>query len=128
MAYVAVQSCTISHSTGSLATLGTFTITTLPATKLKTESKGVYFGNINITFAGGNYPGAVVGSLNGVTAGVLTGSSTKDKHDNKPVVLEGDTVTIPCVYQPTGTPPPPPVNVSIDAEISAAGQTSYEGE
>jgi hypothetical protein len=122
---VAVQGCTITHSSGSPISGGSFTITSSPSTKVKCEGSGVYKGTIAFTFSGGNGSGAVPGSVAG--AGTIVTTALKTKADAEEVVREGDTGTLTA----TGTkesPPPPTVPFVGGVEISVAGQTTVKAQ
>jgi hypothetical protein len=120
MELVAVQGCTIIHSTGSPITGGVFTITTAPSAKYKAQTKGIYRGVIAFTFAGGSASGCVPGSVTGT--GTISPTSTKHKVDALFVIREGDTGAMAAA----GTnDDPPPSNLtfpSCPVEISVAGQ------
>lgn len=121
MELVAVQGCTIIHSTGSPITGGVFTITTAPSLKYKSQTKRVYRGVIDFTFTGGSASGCSPGSVTG--SGTISPTSIKHKVDTLFVVREGDTGTMSAAGTNSS---PPPTNISFPScpvEISVAGQT-----
>lgn len=123
---IAVEGLTISHSTGSSLSGGSFTITSSPSIKVKAEGKGVYRGTLTFSFSGGNYTGGVSGSAAG--AGSINFTAIKTKADGQFVLRKDDSGTVSGTYQPTGSPPPPPAPFSANVEISDANQTKVKAE
>ena len=123
---IAVQGCTIAHDTGSGASGGTFTVTSVPSIKCKAGGNGIYKGTLAFTWAGGNYTGGVPGT--GVASGTINFTATKTKADGQFVLRQDDTGTMNgTVGNPSGTPPTLPIT-SAPVKISNAGQTKVSGE
>jgi hypothetical protein len=122
---IAVQGCTIAHSSGSSISGGAFVITSTPSVKVKGEAKGVYKTPLSFTFSGGNASGAVPGSVAG--GGTIAATAIKTKADGLLVIREGDTGTLTA----TGTnasPPPPTIPFVGGVEISVANQTTSKAQ
>ena len=122
---VANTDCVISHDVGSTITGGTFTITSVASTKVKALGKGVYFQQIDFTFAGGSAPGVTPGTVTG--SGTIVATAIKVKSLTQAVVRENDTGTL----SGTGTnpaPPPPTLPVTGPVIISSGGQTKVKAQ
>jgi hypothetical protein len=123
---IAVEGLTISHSTGSNLSGGSFTITSTPSIKVKAEGKGIYRGTLNFSFSGGTYAGGVSSSATG--SGSINFTATKTKADGQFVLRKDDSGTVSGTYQ---VPPPPPGVTSpftASVEISDANQTKVKAE
>ena len=122
---LAVDGLTISHSSGSPVSGGSFTVTSLPSLKMNAESKGVYRGVLAFTFTGGTHSSGTPGSALG--AGTINFTATKNKIDGQFVLRVDDAGSMTGTYIPPSVPPPT-VPFSSDVEISDAGQSKVLGE
>jgi len=125
---LAVEGLTISHSSGSAVSGGTFTITSAPSLKYAVKNvtfKKVYRGTLTFTFTGGSHSSGTSGSATG--AGTINFTATKNKIDGQFVLRVEDTGTLTGVYIPPSVPPPT-VAFTSNVEISDAGQSKALGE
>ena len=120
MKEIAVDGLTIDHSAGSGISGGSFSIISQPSSTVKLTGKGVFFGDIQFSFSGGNMTGMAPGSVSG--SGSISPTGTKVKSGGF-CAREGDSGTMSGTAQPVGSPPPTPVPVSGGVEITDAGQT-----
>ncbi len=125
MELLAIEGLTISHSTGSPVTGGTFTVVSTPSTKVKITGSGVYSGTLSFNFIGGTHSSGTPGTANG--SGTINFTSTKVRADGQFVLRNTDTGTLNGTYIPPSTPPPT-VPFSSGVEISDAGQNKVSGE
>ena len=122
--FIGVLGLTISHDTGSQASLGTFTVISIPSIKNMADNKGIYRGTLSFSWAGGNYSGGTPGT--GVATGTINVTSTKNKADNQFVIRVDDTGTMNgTIVNPSGGTIPI-VNASV--KITNAGQSKVRGE
>lgn len=118
MIEVGVDGLTIDHSPGSPISGGSFTVTSVPSTKLIAEGKGAYRGPLTFTFSGGNMSGMVPGSVTG--GGTINPTATKMSDGGLFVIREGDAGTLIGTAVPTGGGSTP---VSGDVEVTDPAQT-----
>lgn len=119
MGSLAVQGCTVQITSGQQA--ASVAIVTQPSSAVKVNSKGVYFGDIDVqltTLSQGNLtcPGGTI-TISGTVEDVceLSGESSK------PAVQEGDEGEATLTFTDSSTGSPTPVNVKI--KITNAGQS-----
>lgn len=136
---VANTSCTVSHSSGSSTSGGSFTFTTPPSPNVQAEGGGVYRGPTGVSFSGGNST-EDFGGTGAITPGTVYGtatftpSATKVSANGSMVLREGDSTTFITLFgtfvpfAPPNTPVPNTPLPPTDIEISDAGQTSVRGE
>lgn len=122
---IAVDGLTLDHAAGSPISGGSFSITSTPDAKVKTDGAGFFAGPLVFTFSGGDADGFVAGSVAG--GGSMPATAGKVKIGGVAVMREGDSCTMSCVgtIDPPATPPTGPV--AGDVEIADAGQTKVRG-
>ena len=118
MKLVAVEGLTISHSLGSIASGGSFTVTSIPSVTVFAEGSAVYRGMLNFSWAGGTYSGHAASGT-----GSIPITAEKVRADGSFVCREGDSGTMSGTY---ANPSPPPATLPFsgaEVYISNAGQT-----
>lgn len=83
--YIAVDGATLKLSAGTATGKE---ITSSPSSNSKIEGNGIYNGTINVKISG--FVGSTVVSQTGGGIGTISGTASKVKVDNNPVVLKGD--------------------------------------
>lgn len=119
------QDGTVDHDTGSIISGGTFAITSVPSTNVKTAGKGVHRGTLAGTLSGANATGFVNGTVAGNWS--ITGTGANTKVDGQPTVRERDVGT----FNGTGTIPPPTGGtgpVAGPVVVDSAGQGEVNGD
>ena len=122
--YLFTEAGQIQHSVGSIISGGVFTITSLPSTKMKIQNNGVFRGDLNISFSGGNMPGMVPGSVSG--SGIISPTAQKNKTENLFVIRNNDSGNLNGTAEPI-SPPPPVVSVVIPC-VCVDLQTKVRGD
>jgi hypothetical protein len=127
--FVAVEGLTIDHSTGSLASGGTFSIVSSASTKAKCKDKGIYTVKLEATWSGGNYSGGVTGTALTAAPAVITATATKMKVEGGYVMRLGDSGTMSGTYTLAGLSPVPNTPFSgASIEITDAGQDKVKAK
>lgn len=121
---IAVQGCILNHKAGSIISVGTFTITSVPDTKAKCSNKGIFKTPLQYTFAGGNATGCDPGTVATTAPQSITATAIKTKASSILVMRLNDFGTMTA----TGTLSGVPVIVIGLVEISDAGQTKTKAE
>lgn len=122
---IAVEGLTIDHSSGSLVSGGTFTITSIASTKVKSGGNGAYKTSIVFTFAGGTHSSGT--SETAIGGGTITATATKVKVEGGYVMRLGDSGTMNGTYT-SATSPFPIVAFSSSVEITDANQDKVKAE
>lgn len=121
MRALANANCIIDHSSGSIVSGGTFTLTSIPSFKVIAEGLGVFFGEVTASFIGGTISGGDPNTAYGTCA--IPAGLVKVDNGSIPAAAEGDTGTLNGFYLISGTPTP----FSASVEITDAGQASVLG-
>ena len=116
---IAVDGCILNHKTGSLISGGTFTISSIPSTKVKCMEKGVFETPLQFTFSGGNAPTCDPGTVATISPQNINSMAQKVKADSKLVMLKEDFTIMSAMGTLAGNPVP----IFGAVEISDAGQT-----
>lgn len=114
-AFVAVQGCALGFSAGS----GSVTVTSVPSPRVKADGKGVFSGGLDFMVSGYSAPGI----SGGTGAGTVPAGARKTKADGAPVVLAGDSVTVPVSGS---TQSGSPVTVQVTVKVQDAGQSKVK--
>jgi hypothetical protein len=130
---------TISHSSGSTTSGGSFSITSTPSLKSKASDKYIYRGTLSFTFSGGN-SSETFGGTGIITSGTVYGNGTinptaiKSKDVNQEVIRKDDSGSISTLFgtfvpsAPPNTPVPNTPLQPTNVEVSDAGQTKSLAE
>jgi len=122
---IAVNGATIDHDTGSLISLGIFTISSTPSLKTKVDGNGIYTTPLEYSFSGGSASGFVSGTVRTQVTQTIAATATKTKDSDILVMREDDSGTMICIGDlPSGGTGP----VSGAVKISDAGQTKVDAE
>lgn len=116
---------TLGHGSGSPISGGAFVITSSPSTNVKASGKGVYRGNLQYTFSGGNATGFVAGTVETTATQSIPPTAVNVKADGSLVIREGDFATMNCEGELTGGGTGP---VSGPVEVKTAGQVVVKGD
>lgn len=122
---IAVDGLTLSHSSGSPISGGSFSISSSPSTVTKEEGDGIFTSPLLYTFSGGNASGFVPGSVGTLVPQSIISTAQKTKDYAILVIREEDTGTMVCQGTLTGGGVGP---VSGGIEISDAGQDKVKAE
>jgi len=130
--FIAVEGCTIEYDT-DLSSISLSLVTTLsqPSQKVFSEGNRAYKDKITITVLSGSItltstPEGASSNTGTVPPGSIdiTGTSEKSKTKGESFVLVDDegSSTFVCVFPQSSGPSPIPVDVTITAKITDAGQ------
>ena len=114
----------LGHGPLSPISKGTFVITSIPSTTNKAKGKGVYSGDLQYTFSGGDAAGADSGTVATTAPQKIEPTAVKTKADGSFMIRLGDTGTMSAQGTSGGTPVP----VSGPVEVSDAGQDKVYGQ
>jgi hypothetical protein len=127
--FIAVDGLTIDHSTGSLASGGTFTIINSASQKVKCSGKNVYSLQLQVSWSGGNYSGGVSGTALTTVPAIILATATKVKVEGNYVMRLGDSGIMSGTYTLAGSPPVPNTPFSgASIEITDAGQDKVKAK
>ena len=118
MKNVAVLGCTLNIA------FPIASITTSPSTTVTCDGKGVYYDKIEVVIVG--YGSPTITDNNGGGKGYIKGSAKNVFVDGKPVLLEGDSVTINVKGTSGGGQSPASEDVTV--KIVSAGQVSVQAD
>jgi hypothetical protein len=127
--FLAVEGLTISHSSGSPVSGGSFTILSVASLNyfcknISSLFRGVYTGSLSFSFSGGTHSSGTSGSA--IATGTINFTSTKNKNGSF-ILRENDNGSMTGTYIPPSVPPPT-VPFTSNVEISNAGQSKVRGE
>ncbi len=116
---------------GSTGVGGVATFVTLPSTKARANSKGIYTGDIEIAVSGVTNPGTSATIPSGTSPDpetfTLSPTSTKCRFGGKKPLRVGDKVTVLVNPMIPATPTPTPSPTSMIVRVSDAGQAKARG-
>lgn len=113
MKYIVVKGCSFSLSVGT----GTVNATSAASTKVKFGGKYAYLSPLTISVSNYTDDSSI---FEGAGVGVITGSSSKVKIENRPAILEGDSVDV--LVNGVASNGYTPTSTTVTVKIQKAGQ------
>lgn len=115
----------LDHGDTSVISNGTFTIISSPDSQVKASGKGVYFGQVDFSFSGGNASGCDNGTVTG--SGSILPSAMKVKNRDGNIVMRENDETVTGSFM--GTLGSNPVTIGNQpVKVSDAGQNKVKGQ
>jgi len=115
----------LGHASGSPISGGAFVITSSPSTVLDApDTRGVFRGPLQYTFAGGNASGFDSGSIATTAPQTINPTAIASKSEVLALMREGDSGTMNAQGTVGGTP----TAIAGPVEVAIAGQTKVKAE